>query len=153
MIISHELHKFIIINNENIFELREPSEIYGLSDLLYKDEVYKFIACCFEVHNNLGKGFLENVYKEALMYELLKAEIPFEKEKKYNITYKEIILQHHYFSDFIIYDKIIVEIKAQENIIGGHYKQLINYLAASKMKLGLLVNFGEESLKFKRVIL
>jgi len=124
-----------------------------LSDLLYKEEVYEFIGCCFEVHKNLGKGFLENVYKDALSYELQRAKIPFEKEKKFEIRYKEIILSHYYYSDFIIYDKIVIEIKAQENIIGEHYKQLLNYLAASKMKLGLLVNFGEESLKFKRVIL
>ena len=127
--------------------------MYSINNLLYKEEVYSFIACCFEVHKNLGKGFLEVVYKDALSYELKQNNIPFEKEKKIEIKYKNIILPHYYFSDFIVFDKIIVEIKAQESIADTHYKQLINYLAASKMKVGLLVNFGEESLKFKRVIL
>lgn len=106
-----------------------------------------------EVHKNLGRGFLEIIYKDALCYELEKKNIPFEREKKFNINYKEIVLPHSYHADFVIFDKIILEAKAQENIIGTHYKQLINYLAASKMKLGLLVNFGEDSLRFKRVIL
>lgn len=79
--------------------------------------------------------------------------ISFEKEKKFAIKYKNVTLLHYYISDFIAFDKIIVEIKAQESIADNHYKQLINYLAVSKLKLGLLVNFGEDSLKFKRVIL
>ncbi len=124
-----------------------------MNNLLFKDEVYSFINCCFEAHKNLGRGFLEIVYKDALCYELKKRNIPFEKEKKFQIKYKDIYLPHSYNADFVIFDKIIVEIKAQENIIGEHYKQLINYLAASKLKLGLLVNFGEDSLKFKRVVL
>lgn len=106
-----------------------------------------------EVHKLLGKGFLEVVYKDALYYELEKKKIPFEREKKFNIKYKDIILPHSYNADLVIFDTIIVEIKAQENIIDTHYKQLINYLAASRNKLGILVNFGEESLKFKRVII
>lgn len=145
--------RILIDNSENIFELKEPSEVYGMSELLYKDEVYSFISCCFEVHKVLGKGFLEIVYKDALCYELEKKNISFLREKKFNINYKEIVLPRTYNADFVIFDKIIVEIKAQENIIGEQYKQLLNYLAVSKMKLGLLVNFGEESLKFKRVIL
>jgi GxxExxY protein len=139
--------------SESVLTVEDPKEIYGLNDLLYKEEVYSFIACCYEVHKNLGKGFLEAVYKDALSYELKQKNIPFEKEKKFQIKYKEVILPHHYYCDFIIHDKIIVEIKAQQNVINEHYKQLINYLAVSNNKLGLLVNFGEESLKFKRVIL
>jgi GxxExxY protein len=115
--------------------------------------VFAFIACCFEVHNTLGNGFLENVYKDALSYELKQKNIVFEREKKYEINYKNVILPHFYFADFIIYNKIIVEIKAQRNIENTHYKQVINYLAVSKLKLGLLINFGEESLTFKRVVL
>jgi GxxExxY protein len=105
------------------------------------------------VHKVLGKGFLEAVYKDALSQELIYAKIPFEREKKFEIKYKGIILPHYYTCDFIIHDKIIIEIKAQDNIIDAHYKQLINYLAVSKTKLGLLINFGEGSLKFKRVVL
>lgn len=139
--------------DDNIFTIEDPQEIYGFHDLLYKDEVYLFIACCMEVHKNLGKGFLEAVYKDALSYELEKKNIPFEKERKFQIKYKDVILPHYYFCDFIIHDKIIVEIKAQDGISDSHYKQLINYLAVTKNKLGLIVNFGENSLKFKRVIL
>lgn len=93
------------------------------------------------------------MYKDALEYELSKKKIPYQKEQKFEIKYKDIVLPHFYYCDFIVFSKIIVEVKAQENIVGAHYKQLINYLAVSNMKLGLLVNFGEESLKFKRVIL
>ena len=139
--------------DNSILTIEDPKEIYGFHDLLYKDEVYEFISCCMEVHKNLGKGFLEAVYKDALCYELYSKNIPFEKERKFQVKYKDVILPHYYFCDFIIHDKIIVEIKAQEGIMDTHYKQLINYLAVSNNKLGLLVNFGEQSLKFKRVIL
>jgi len=138
---------------EEILTVNEDIGIYGSSSLIYKDEVYAFISCCYEVHKTLGRGFLEGVYKDALCYELKQSNIPFEKEKKFEIEYKNIILPHYYYCDFIIYDKIIVEIKAQDDIIDSHYKQIINYLDASNTKLGLLVNFGEESLKFKRVVL
>lgn len=95
---------------------------------------------------------MEAVYKDALSYELKQNNIPYEKEKRFEIKYKDIVLPHYYCSDFTIHNKIIIEIKAQESIVDNHYKQLINYLAVSKTKLGLLVNFGEESLRFKRVI-
>lgn len=138
---------------EEIFTVNEDIGLYGVNNLIYKEEVYSFISCCFEVHRHLGSGFLEAVYKDALSHELKLRNIPFEKEKKFGIEYKGIVLPHYYFCDLIVFDKIIVEIKAQENIADSHYKQLINYLAASNTKLGLLVNFGEESLKFKRVVL
>jgi GxxExxY protein len=96
---------------------------------------------------------MEAVYKDALAIEFQLNEIDFEREKKFEINYKGKALPHYYYADFVVDGKIILEIKAQENIIGSHYKQLINYLAASDLKLGLLVNFGENSLKFKRVIL
>ncbi|MBL7922067.1 MAG: GxxExxY protein [Bacteroidia bacterium] len=122
-------------------------------DLLYKEEVYNIISCCFEVHKFLGKGFLEAVYKDALKHEFKLKGISFVTEQKFEIIYKGKTLDHYYFSDFIVFDKIVIEIKAQHNIIDKNLKQTINYLAASKMKLGLIANFGEESLKFKRVIL
>jgi GxxExxY protein len=137
---------------EEIFTVNEDIGLYGVNDLIYKEEVYSFISCCFEVHKHLGSGFLEAVYKDALCHELKLRNIPFERERKFEIEYKGIILPHYYYCDLIIHDKIVIEIKAQENIVGSHYKQLINYLAASEIKLGLLVNFGEESLKFKRVV-
>lgn len=122
-------------------------------ELLYKDEVYKIIGCCLEVHKNLGKGFTEIIYKDALEYEFKSKNILYEREKEYRINYKNIILSHSYFADFIVFDKIILEIKAIESITSSHIKQTLNYLAASKLKLGLIVNFGEDSLKYKRIIL
>jgi GxxExxY protein len=139
--------------DDKLITIEDPKEIYGFTDLLYKEEVYEIIACCLEVHKNLGRGFLEVVYKDALSIELENKSIPFEREKKFQINYKGTVLPHSYYCDFIIDDKIILEVKAQEGMVGAHYKQLINYLAISKSKLGLLINFGEESLRFKRVIL
>jgi GxxExxY protein len=134
--------------------LEEPFEIYeSLEKYPFQEETYKLIGVCMEVHRNLGKGFLEVVYKDALQYEFKRVNIEFEREKKFEIAYKDIILPHHYIADFVAFGKIIIEVKAQENVAENHYKQVLNYLAASKLKLGLIINFGEESLKFKRVAL
>ncbi len=86
-------------------------------------------------------------------YEFKLRNIKFEREKQFKIEYKNIILPHYYFADFIVFNNIILEIKAIEFLNSGHIKQTLNYLAASKLKLGLLINFGEDSLKYKRVIL
>lgn len=122
-------------------------------DLYLKEEAYKIIGICMEVHTILGKGHSEIIYGDALEYEFKKNKIPYNREVKFNITYKEIILPHHYFSDFVIFDEIILEIKAIQQLSSSEIKQTLNYLAASKNKLGLLVNFGEDSLKYKRIIL
>lgn len=126
---------------------------YDKKDYPLQNESYEIIGICMEVHRILGKGFLEIVYKDALEYEFKKKGIPYEREKKYEIEYKDIILPHHFYADFVVFDKIIFEVKAQQGIIENHYKWVINYLAASKCKLGLIVNFGEDSLITKRVIL
>lgn len=119
----------------------------------YQEETYRILGICMEVHRILGKGFLEIVYKDALEYEFKLQNIPYEREKKYEIEYKTIILRHHFNADFVVFDKIILEAKAQQGIVENHNKWVINYLAASKCKLGLIVNFGEDSLVTKRVIL
>jgi GxxExxY protein len=124
-----------------------------MDELYLKEEAYKIIGICMEVHTILGKGHSEIIYGDALEYEFKKNKIPYNREMKFNITYKEIILPHHYFSDFIIFDEIILEIKAIQQLSSSEIKQTLNYLAASKNKLGLLVNFGEDSLKYKRIIL
>jgi GxxExxY protein len=124
-----------------------------MDDLYLKEEAYKIIGICMEVHTILGKGHSEIIYGDALEYEFKKNKIPYNREMKFNITYKEIILPHHYFSDFVIFDEIILEIKAIQQLSSSEIKQTLNYLAASKNKLGLLVNFGEDSLKYKRIIL
>ncbi len=124
-----------------------------MSQILYKNESYFVVGLCMDVHNELGKGFSEAVYSDALEIELKSNGVPFRKEAKFDIIYKGELLKHHYFADFIIDDKIILELKAVENISSSHVKQTMNYLAASKMKLGLIVNFGEDQLTYKRVLL
>ena len=124
-----------------------------MSELYLKDESYKIIGICMEVHKILGKGHSEEVYGDALEYEFQRNEIPYNRELKYNITYKDIILPSYYFADFVIFDEIILELKAIAALTTSEIKQTLNYLAASKNKLGLLVNFGEDSLKYKRIIL
>ena len=105
-----------------------------------------------EVYNNLGAGFLEIIYKDALEYEFRKAGIPFEREKEYKINYKDIVLSHKYYADFVLFDKIILEVKAASGIDKVFIAQVINYLSVSKNKLALIVNFGELSLKYKRIV-
>ncbi|WP_456406453.1 GxxExxY protein [Caldithrix abyssi] len=123
-----------------------------MSSIIYKDESYKIIGLCMEVHNNLGKGFLEVVYKDALEYEFEQANIPYEREKEYQVKYKEIILPHKFYADFVVFDKIILEVKGISNIGNEHIAQIINYLKISGCQLGLLVNFGKLSLEYKRII-
>ena len=123
-----------------------------MTELIYKEDFYKIIGICMEVHRNLGRGFLEIVYKDALEYEFNKNNIPFEREKRYEIPYKEIILQHKYNADFVVFDKIILEVKTVNGIIDEFIKQTLNYLSVSKNKLGIIVNFGEDSLKYKRLV-
>ena len=123
-----------------------------MSDIIYKTESYKIIGICMEVHNNLGPGFLEIVYKDALEYEFRLAGVPFEREKEYAVKYKETLLPHKFYADFVVYDKIILEIKAVSDIYEKSIAQAINYLSVSGCKLALIANFGELSLNYKRII-
>jgi len=93
------------------------------------------------------------LYKDALVVELTRAGIPFSREKNDESTYKRVIPPHYYYADFVIWDKILLEAKAVEKLTDSHIKQVLNYLAASKLRVGLLVNFGGDSLEWKRVIL
>jgi len=124
-----------------------------MSDILYKNDSYKIIGKCFEVHNNLGPGFLEIVYKDALEYEFRKANIPYEREKEYKVNYKDVILPHKFFADFVVFDKIILEVKAVSGIADEFIALAINYLKVSLNKLALIVNFGELKINYKRIIL
>ena len=124
-----------------------------MSEIIYKEESYEIIGKCFEVHNNLEPGFLEIVYKDALEYEFQKAGIPYSREEKYEVNYKDIILPHKFFADFIVFGKIILEVKGVSSIADEHIAQTINYLKVSGNKLGLLVNFGELKLTYKRLVL
>lgn len=106
-----------------------------------------------EVHNNLGAGFLEIVYKDALEYEFQKAAIAYEREKEYIVTYKDIMLPHKFYADFVIFENIILEVKAVSGIADEFIAQAINYLKVSQNKLALIVNFGELKLNYKRIVL
>ena len=123
-----------------------------MSELLYKDEVFKLVGHCMEVHRELGKGQDEVLYKDAFVVELQRAQIPFARERKYEVSYKGVILPHHYYADFVVWDKILFEAKAVERLTETYVKQVLNYLAVSKLELGLLVNFGSDSLEWKRII-
>jgi GxxExxY protein len=124
-----------------------------MEELLYKEEVYRLVGFCMEIHRELGKGHDEVIYKDALVVDLGRAQIPFAREKNYTISYKEVILPHFYYADFVIWEKILFEGKAVERLTDAHVKQVLNYLAASKLRVGLLVNFGADSLEWKRIIL
>lgn len=122
-------------------------------NLLYKDEAYQIIGACMEVHRELGCGFLEVVYQEALEIEFQARNIPYTREKILRIQYKDKILKKEYSADFICFDKIIVELKALSELNSEHESQVLNYLKATGFKLGILVNFGQKSLEYKRLIL
>lgn len=127
--------------------------INNLADLIYREEGYKVIGLCMDVYNVLGKGFVEIVYKDALEIEFKRADVPYEREKEYSIDYKGENLSHSFYADFVVYGKIILEIKAVNKISDDFLKQSLNYLSVSKLKLALIVNFGEKSLIYKRVAL
>lgn len=121
-------------------------------DYLYTEETYKIIGACIEVHKNLGNGFLEAVYQKSLEKELEIRSIPFIRNVRFNVHYNDIDLGKVYVADFVCFDKIILELKAVTCIHADHYRQLLNYLKVTGMKLGLLINFGQSSLKVRRVI-
>lgn len=120
------------------------------NQFIYKKETYNIIGAAMDVHRTLGMGFLESVYQEAMEIELAKRNIPFVPQKKIQIQYKDVLLNQYYVADLFCYDKIIVELKAVSTILPEHEAQIINYIHATGIKLGMLLNFGEESLYFKR---
>ena len=121
-------------------------------ELLYSDETYKLIGLCMKVHRELGCGFLEPVYQEAFEM-LLKAEgVPYQRERLLPIYFMGQKLTKEYFADFVCYDKIILEFKAVSSLTAAHEAQLMNYLKASKMRMGLLCNFAEASFVYRRFV-
>ena len=122
-------------------------------ELILKEEAYKIIGICMEVHNNLGAGFLEIVYKDALELEFFRAEIPYEREKEYVVNYKNAILPHKFYADFVVFDCVILEIKGKSGIADEDTAQGLNYLKVSRNRLALIVNFGELKLSYKRIVL
>lgn len=123
-------------------------------ELLLKDEVYAIVGAAIEVHRELGYGFLESVYHQALNIELNKRDVPFASEQKLPVYYKGKRLDADYRADFICYEKVIVELKAMDRLTSREEGQLLNYLKATKLQVGLLINFGSKGLlDWKRMVL
>ena len=120
-------------------------------ELLYKELTFTVIGAAMEVHKILGPGFLETVYQLALAHELTLRKIPFEQQVRLPVSYKDILVGE-YIADFMIDGKLIVEIKAVSNFNSQHQAQAIHYLAATGLRLALLLNFGTGSLEHRRVI-
>lgn len=118
-----------------------------------QEETNSIIGIGIKIHRTLGAGFLEIVYKDAFTYEFLKNNINYTREKEYQILYEGIVLPHKFFADFVVFDRIILEIKAKEGgICEEDYAQTLNYLRASGCKVGLILNFGRMKLDIKRVV-
>ena len=123
-------------------------------ELILKDAVFAIIGAAIEVHRVLGSGFLEPVYKEAMEIESASRILPFESQKILRIDYKGRLLKKEYIADLIYYNQIIVELKALDKLTGKEESQILNYLKATKMKVGLLINFGSSpKLEWKRFVL
>lgn len=120
---------------------------------LHKDLTHKIIGAAMEVHRELGPGFLEYVYEESLCHDLNLREIYFERQKELDIYYKDLLIPKKYKPDLMIENKVIVELKATSGLMKIEEAQLLNYLKATKLRIGLLLNFGAESLEIKRRIL
>ena len=117
-----------------------------------KEETNLIIGIGIEIHKILGHGFLEIIYKDAFEYEFRKRMTVYEREKEYSIVYKNIVLPHKFFADFVVFEKVILEIKAKDGIPDEDYAQMINYLKCSGCKVGLILNFGKSKLDIKRVV-
>ena len=106
-----------------------------------------------DVYNILGGGFLEIVYKDALEYEFKTRGIPYEREKEFNIVYKDVVLPHKFYADFTVFNSIVLEVKAVSAITDEFIKQTLNYLTITEYRLGLIVNFGRENFTSRRIVL
>ncbi len=115
-------------------------------------QTYVIIGAAMEIHRQLGHGFLEAVYQEAAVIEFPLRQVPFEREVSLPIKYKNTLLPTHYRADFVCFSEIIVEFKALSRLSSLEEAQLLNYLKATGLKRGLLINFGASSLQYKRLI-
>lgn len=125
---------------------------YPNSQYPLQEQTNLIIGLGIEIHKTLGLGFLEIVYKDALEYEFKKQNILFEREKVYGVPYKEIILPHKFYADFVVFDEVILEAKAKEGIAPEDMAQALNYLKCSGCKVGLILNFGRMKLDIKRMV-
>ena len=124
-----------------------------IKSVLYSQEAYIIIGAAMKVHRELGPGFTEKVYQDALAIELRDRNIPFRREVELHASYKNITLESTFVPDFICYDKIIVELKAVTELNDIHRSQAMNYAKVAGMKLALLINFGESSLVSERFVI
>ena len=127
-------------------------ENISINERILNDESYSIIGACMAVHRELGPGFLEAIYQEALEKEFMLRDIPFVREQAFGVRYKGELLDKNYIADFVCYGEVIVELKALGGLEPVHEAQIINYLKASNLPIGLLVNFGQSSLQQKRVL-
>jgi len=123
-----------------------------MADLLYKEESYRIIGSCMKVHAELGSGFLESVYQEALEKQFKKDAVPYEREKLLHIYFDGDQLKKHFKADFVCFGEIVVELKATPFIYQKDMDQTLNYLNATKTRLGILINFGSKSLTYKSLL-
>jgi GxxExxY protein len=129
------------------------STLHKINDLLYKEEVYTIMGAAFEAHKELGSGFIEAVYQEAFEYELNRRQIPFISQPNLQVRYKDLVLSRTFKPDIVAYDTIIIELKAIEKFSSVDDSQILNYLKATGMQLGLLINFGSSRLEWRRRVL
>ena len=124
-----------------------------MTDLLYKEESYQIIGAAFNVYRDKGCGFLEPVYQECFEIELEYQQVPFHPQVEIELKYRDRVLQNKYIPDAMCFDKIIVELKALQEITDQHRAQVMNYLKATDYNLGLLINFGHHpKLEYERII-
>ncbi len=123
-----------------------------MTEIIFKQESFNIVGACMKVHRELGPGFLEAVYQEALEKEFFKQNIPFQRQPKLSLYYDGEKLKKFYIADFICYNSIILELKIAPFITNGSLLQLNNALKSSNQKLGILINFGSPSLTYKRII-
>ena len=123
-----------------------------IDDFPLREETDVIIGRAYEIHRLLGFGFAEIVYKDAFEIEFEDNDIPFRREREYVVTYKGRILKHKFHADFVVFDSVILEVKAKNSIADEGYAQTINYLKCSGCKVGLILNFGRERLEIKRVV-
>lgn len=123
-----------------------------MNDIVYKDESFAIIGAAMEVYNQLGSGFVEKVYQDALEIEFELRGIPYKREEHLPVFYKGRQIKHDFFVDFICYDKTVIECKAVSEILNIHKIQTLNYIKINNLKLGIVINFSNQSLEYKRIV-
>ena len=123
-----------------------------MNNIVYKDESYAIIGAAMEVYNQLGSGFVEKVYQDALEIEFELRGIPYKREEHLPVFYKGRQIKHDFFVDFICYDKIVIECKAVSEILDIHKIQTLNYIKINNLKLGIIINFSNQSFEYRRIV-